>query len=409
VEEKHRETAPENSFGYPCNEQGDQDPALEAIMNVLFASGGTGGHIYPGIALAEELRRRVPDAKVLFLVAGNKVEREILSKAEFEYATTGAQMIRRTGKVRNVLFPLYFTASLIRSYRILREFKPLVAVGTGGYVSVPPVLAAWLLRIPTLIQEQNSYPGLATRLLASFVTEVHLAFEGSKRYIGRKRGLHVSGNPVRVRLTESESAEAVSSREEDRKYFGLDPGRKTLLVFGGSQGARSINLALLEAIPELRARDNTLQVIWIMGKRNFKEMTDNFPTIAEWEKEGFLVCRDYLFEMWRAYSAADMVVSRAGALTLAEITLTGLPSILIPFPHAAGNHQTYNARSLAGRGAAVLLEEKNLSGEKLANEIVGLLSDERALDEMHKASRRSAFPRATQEITRAILDLAGHT
>ena len=366
-------------------------------MNVLFASGGTGGHIYPGIALAQELRRRDPETRALFLISGKKVEIEILDRADLRYEATGARMIRRTGRIGNVLFPLYFAASLARTLGILLRFRPSVAVGTGGYASVPPILAAWMLRIPTLIQEQNSYPGLATRLLARIATEVHLAFDQSGKFFGSRRGFFVSGNPARGNLVRTDPAGA-------RKHFGLRPDRKTVFVFGGSQGARAINLAMVEALGELRGKP--LQVLWVMGKRNYDEMMRDFPDIARWEKEGFLHCRDYLYEMERAYDAADVVVSRAGALTLTEITLMGLPAILVPLPGAAANHQLHNARALAEQGAALLLEQKDLSGKTLAGEIEGLITDGKRLEEMGRASTESAFPGATGRIADAILHLA---
>jgi UDP-N-acetylglucosamine--N-acetylmuramyl-(pentapeptide) pyrophosphoryl-undecaprenol N-acetylglucosamine transferase len=334
----------------------------------------------------------------MFLISGRDVEKTIISRAGLPYRTTGARMIHRTGKVRNLLLPFFFVLSLVRSMLILCRFRPDVAVGTGGYASVPPILVARLMGVPVLVQEQNSYPGVATRLLARMAAEVHLAFAQAERYLKPGIPLRVTGNPVRKKLSGN-------GTDEDRKFFGLDPHQKTILVFGGSQGARSINVALVGALPLLEKED--CQIIWITGKNEYGALIAAHPVIGEWTEKGRLFCTGYLYEMERAYNVADLVVSRAGALTLAEITLAGLPSILVPYPYAAAGHQLHNARALAEPGAAVVLEQKHLSGPVLAEAIKGLLFDDGALRKMGDAARNAAFPEAAEKIVDAIVRLAG--
>jgi UDP-N-acetylglucosamine--N-acetylmuramyl-(pentapeptide) pyrophosphoryl-undecaprenol N-acetylglucosamine transferase len=252
-------------------------------------------------------------------------------------------------------------------------------VGTGGYVSFPAVMLACLKNIPTMIQEQNSYPGISTRILAHFVDKVCLSYSESLRYFPAGRKFRVIGNPIRENLVSKKKGAALAE-------FGLREDRKTIFVFGGSQGSHALNQAFLHSLDLLKP---DWQILWQTGERDFQE-------IAGKVKEGKIAARVYPFiqDMGSAYSASDLVISRAGALTLAEITACGKPSILIPFPFAAADHQRHNAEALKREGAAKMILEKDLTAERLADEIGSLLSDETSLRLMAEASRKMGKPKA---------------
>jgi len=362
-------------------------------MKVLIAGGGTGGHIYPGIAVAEELKRLDPAIEIRFVGGDRGLEGRVVPEAGFELVTIGARGLPRRApwKVPGAL--LANAGAFFSSIGIVNSWRPDVVLGTGGYVSAPVVVAAWLARRPVVLQEQNSIPGLTNRLLARVADEVHLAFSESRGWFARKDRLKLSGNPVRREILSGERKPALAR-------FGLAEGVPTAFVFGGSRGARRINEATLDAIQKLRGQLSA-QFILQTGKEDFAWAKEKA------ESQGLPVTVvPYLTHIHEAYAAADLVVCRAGAMTLAEIAACGVPSILVPYPYAAYNHQEVNAQNLAERGGAVMVKDGELTGERLAHELSRLLKDRETLIRMSANARRFARPDAAQRIARSLTEWA---
>lgn len=366
--------------------------AAERNPAYLFAGGGTGGHLYPAIAIAAELRRLNPQAEIHFAGTARGVESRIVPELGYPLHRIAIRGFARRRFWINLALPFLLIWSLVQSLMVVRRVQPRVVVGTGGYVSGPILLAAHLLGRPTLIQEQNSYPGVTTRLLARWVDRVHLGFAEALPYFAGRKNVHATGNPVRDFKVEATPAEA-------RRHFGLAPERPTLLVFGGSQGARVINEAVIGTVKRLLA-ESEMQLIWSSGKWNQEAVRQ---ALVGCEERVWMT--DFITEMPLAYRAADVVMSRAGALTLAEIAVCGLPSILIPFAAAAGHHQEANALALAQRGAALVILERDLPRHDLAAEILALLGDAGRREQMGRIAREAAFISASTDLARAVMDL----
>jgi len=360
------------------------------MVRIMFAGGGTGGHIFPGIALADAIRKIEQNAEIIFVGTKGRIESRVVPKAGYKFVPIWISGFRRSLDPRNLLFPLKLVVSLIQSFFILKKFKPDVVVGTGGYVSGPPVFVASLAGIPTLIQEQNSYPGITTRLLSSLVDEVHISFDITRKYLKRKDNVFLSGNPVRSNLK-------IYPKDEALRFFGLDIGKKTLFIFGGSAGARSINQAVLEVIDELISEG--IQVIWQTGALDFEDIKKRC--------EGEIGVRVFKFidEIDYAYSACDLVLCRAGATTISEITYFGVPSILVPYPFATANHQYENARVLFENGAGEILLDAELKS-KLKEKIFKLINDDEKLQMMREKAKALSNPNASELIAKSILKLA---
>lgn len=358
----------------------------------LFAGGGTGGHLYPAIAIAEKLREFEPQAEIHFAGTARGVEARVIPELGFPLHLLSVRGFARRSVWTNLAFPFRLIGSLCQSAAILRRVRPDVVIGTGGYVSGPMLFMAHLCGYPTLIQEQNSYPGVTTRLLARGVDQLHLGFAGALPYFKGRKNVTVTGNPVR-------DLEVAASPAEARRHFGLDPDKPTLLVFGGSQGARVINELMVKILPRLLA-ESDLQLIWSSGKWN-QELVRQ--AIVGCENQVWMT--DFITEMPLAYRAADVVMCRAGALTLAEINVCGLPAILIPFAAAAGNHQEANALALAQKGSAMVILERELAHRDIAAEIIALFGDSGRRAAMGKLARESAFASASADLARAVLKL----
>lgn len=363
-------------------------------LRVLFAGGGTGGHLFPAIAIADELAGMEPASEITFVGTKNKIESRIVPQSGYRFRTIWISGFGRGLSVKNLLFPFKLIVSMVQTYFILKETRPHVVVGTGGYVSGPVLRCAVFLGIPTLIQEQNSLPGVTTRLLAPKVNEVHLTFEQSKKHFTGSANLFVTGNPTRGSLEDVDRNLAL-------EYFGFKPGdpRRTLLVIGGSLGARSINRAVAEILPGLIS--GGLRVIWQTGTQ--ADPPEGVPVGSL--PEGSVCIKPFIERMDFAYSASDVVVSRAGATTIAELTRLGKPAILIPYPMAAGDHQRENARSLADGGAAILLDDSRLS-PGLREELNRILDVEFG-SAMSRKSKEFGRPEAAKKIASRIINLAG--
>jgi UDP-N-acetylglucosamine--N-acetylmuramyl-(pentapeptide) pyrophosphoryl-undecaprenol N-acetylglucosamine transferase len=364
-------------------------------MKVLIAGGGTGGHIYPGIAVAEELRRLDPSVGILFVGGDRGLEGRVVPEAGFELATIGARGLPRRSPLRVPGALFANLGAFFAALGIVDRFGPDVVLGTGGYVSAPVVVAAWLKKKPVVLQEQNSVPGLTNRLLARVADEVHLAFSESRGWFAHKDRLRLTGNPVRREILSGERRQAVAR-------FGLSEHVPTVFVFGGSRGARRINEATLDAMQRLKGH-LTAQCILQTGKEDFAWAKERA------ESAGLAVTVvPYLTHIHEAYAAADLVICRAGAMTLAEIAACGVPSVLVPYPYAAYNHQEINAQNLAERGGAVVIKDGELTGERLALEMSRLLRDRETLIKMSANARRFARPDAAERIARSLLDWAAN-
>jgi UDP-N-acetylglucosamine--N-acetylmuramyl-(pentapeptide) pyrophosphoryl-undecaprenol N-acetylglucosamine transferase len=349
-------------------------------FRIILAGGKTGGHVFPAIAMAKEFKRRFPKDKVTFVGTRDGLESKIVPKYGFRLIFIQARGLRRKASPRNLMLPYYVLRGLCQSFRILNQERPDLVVGTGGYVSFPVVFSASLKNVPTLIQEQNSYPGISTRLLAFLADRVCLSYPSSVRYFPTKAKLTVTGNPVREDIVSGKRDEAV-------RKFDLDPGKKTIFIFGGSQGAKAINQAVLESLDSL---SENWQLLWQTGQSDFSPLSEKVEG-----KGTKCALFPFIEDMRSAYAASDLVVSRAGALTLAEITACGKPSLLIPYPYAAADHQRYNAEILQKEGAAQVISQRDLTGESLAHELSSLLSDEKRLKTMAEQSRRMGRPDAS--------------
>ncbi|MDZ7270851.1 MAG: undecaprenyldiphospho-muramoylpentapeptide beta-N-acetylglucosaminyltransferase, partial [candidate division KSB1 bacterium] len=332
----------------------------------------------------------------VFVGTPRGLEATVLPRLGWPVHMIAVRGMRRQLTPANVAVPFRAMLSVAQSLVLLRRLRPAVVVGTGGYVSGPVVVAAWLLRVPRVIQEQNVRPGVTTLLLARLAHQVHVSYEESVAFFPRREKVHVSGNPVRRRPPELSQIEA-------RRRFGLSPELPTLLVFGGSQGARRINEAMMGALPALMMRPQ-LQMIWGTGQADF----DRVREVAARFGERVLV-RAYIDDMYTAYRASDVAVCRAGAITLAELALFGLPALLVPYPFAAGQHQEWNARTLAQRGAARVLLDEETTAERLIVELTPLLEDQEGLKRMGMRMAELARPEAAARIVAAILALAARS
>lgn len=357
----------------------------------VFAGGGTGGHLYPAIALAQELQRRLPTAAVHFVGTARGIEARVIPQHGFPLHLIAVRGARRSSAPANLLLPFVLAFSLLQSLILLIRLRPAAVIGTGGYVSGPVLLTAALLGLPTIIQEQNSRPGVTTRMLARIASRVHISFDVSRRWF-RGRRLWLSGNPVRAFDPSISPAQA-------RTRFGLSPQRMTLLVFGGSQGAQALNAAVLGSLSELFARVD-LQVLWSTGKGDFAHISKAVEPFGERVR-----VLPFIDDMEGAYRAADLAVTRSGALTLAELTLCGLPAVLVPFPYAAANHQEANARALEACGAALVILQKSLTPNVLTETVGALLCDAHRRARMSEAAKKAAFPHAARDIVDSILEV----
>jgi len=346
-------------------------------MKIMIAAGGTGGHIYPGIAVASEIIARDANSRVLFVGTQNGLENRLVPAAGFELATIPSAGLKNVGLAGKLKGLLLLPKSFIAARSIIKKFSPDVVVGAGGYVSGPVVLMASMLRIPTLVLESNALPGFTNRRLAPFISQAALTFEVAKKFFGRK-GI-VTGNPVRKEFFDIEKKQ----RENERVQ---------LLVFGGSQGARAINYAVLEALPHLKSFQSKLRITHQTGEPDFENIKQGYRE-REWLNAEV---RPYISEMVSEFARADLVICRAGATTCAEIAAAGKAAIMVPLPTAADDHQRKNAEALSSEGAARMILQKDLSGELLAREIVSLIENPDRISEMENAARKLARRDAAQ-------------
>ncbi len=365
---------------------------VNSQIKILVAGGGTGGHVYPALATIEALKIMGVN-NFLYVGGKNGIETRIVPQQNIRMELLWISGFSRSFTLKNVLFPFKLAASLVKSWKILRRYQPHVAIGTGGYVSGPILVVAAKMRIPVLIQEQDAHPGVTTRLLAKFADKICLAFPAAQQHFEALQDkLVVTGNPVRKELLGYDRLQALQN-------WGFSKEHKTLLVFGGSQGAKSINNAMITIVPKVIEKYN-MQVLWQTGESQYQTVSERV-IIADPR----LKIVPYISNMAEAYAAADIVVCRAGALTIAELALTQKPAILIPYPFAAGNHQFYNAKMAEDAGAAISIEEKGPWETQLKSEIERLIEDEKQCRKMSAAWQLLAKPDAAQQIAKEALKL----
>ncbi|WP_272151164.1 undecaprenyldiphospho-muramoylpentapeptide beta-N-acetylglucosaminyltransferase [Tenacibaculum aiptasiae] len=358
---------------------------MKQSINIIISGGGTGGHIYPAIAIANEIKVRYPGANILFVGAKDKMEMEKVPQAGYDIEGLWISGIQRKLTAKNLLFPFKLLSSLWKAHRIIRKFKPDVAIGTGGFASGPTLMVANKKGIPTLIQEQNSYPGITNKLLSKKAGKICVAYENLERFFPEEKIIK-TGNPVRQDLLFIHTKD-----EEGKEFFELDSKKKTILVLGGSLGARKIN-QLIEANLEF-FKEQKVQLIWQCGRLYFEE----YQKYNELEN---VQVYQFLNRMDLAYAAADFIVSRAGASSVSELCIVGKPTIFIPSPNVAEDHQTKNAKSIADKHGAILVKEKELDTFPIVLET--LLKDEGKQQSLSENINELALPNATSDIVNEI-------
>ena len=359
---------------------------------IILSGGGTGGHIYPAIAIANAIKAKYPNAEFLFVGAKGKMEMEKVPEAGYKIEDLWISGLQRKLTLKNLSFPLKVISSLLKAKSILRNFKPDVVIGTGGFASGPMLKQASSNKIPTLIQEQNSYAGITNKLLAKTVKKVCVAYEGMEKFFPKDK-IVLTGNPVRNEVVEIEG-----KREQAFEFFGLNPNKKTILVVGGSLGSLAINNAIKSKLQNIIDAD--VQLIWQTGKTTFAEM----DVAAKPFTEKGVKAHQFINKMDLAYAAADMVISRAGAIAVSELCLVGKPIILVPLPHAAEDHQRKNAEALVNHNAAVIVTDKE-ANQTLVEKALEILSNENQSKKLAENILRLAIKDSAEIIANEALKL----
>ena len=364
-------------------------------MRIIVSGGGTGGHIYPAVTIANQIKEKQPDAEIIFVGTREGLESEIVPRYGYPIEFIEVAGFQRKLSLDTIKSTFKLLAGLIDALKLIRKIKPDLVVGTGGYVCGPVLFLAALQGILTCIQEQNAMPGVTNKILAHFVKKVFLGYQEAGKYFGGNSEKLFTGNPIRKEILEVSRAVAIEKLK-------LDPAKKTILVSGGSRGARSINDAMALVDTSLAGRSD-VQVIHITGETGHEKfigqveknvlMSDNIKVFS------------YMHDMPLALAAADLAVFRSGAIGLAELMAKGIPSILVPYPYATANHQEYNARAVEGAGAAVVILDRELTGEILLKQIESLLTDESRLQKMKAAAKALGRPEAAEDIARKVLAL----
>lgn len=354
----------------------------------IISGGGTGGHIYPAIAIANEIKAQFPEAEILFVGAQDKMEMQKVPAAGYQIEGLWIAGIQRKLTLSNLMFPVKFLSSLIKSRGIINKFKPDVVIGTGGFASGAVVKVAGSMNIPTVIQEQNSYPGITNKMLAKNAKSICVAYEGLERFFEKEK-IKITGNPVRQDLLTIDS-----KRSQAIESFKLNPNVKTVVVLGGSLGARRINQLIEQKLDFFT--DNNVQVIWQCGKFYFEEYKNH--NAKNVQVSAFIEQMDLL------YAAADVIISRAGASSVSELAIVGKPVIFIPSPNVAEDHQTKNAKSIADKKGAILIKESELD-QRFESEFKRIITDEKHAKMLSENLKKLAKPDATKEIVKHIVQL----
>lgn len=355
------------------------------INKVVISGGGTGGHIFPAIAIADRIKEKYPEAEVVFVGAEGKMEMEKVPKAGYEIVGLPIRGIQRRLTLKNLAVPFKLWSSLRIAKKLVKQFKPDIAIGVGGYASAATLRVASKLKVPTLIQEQNSYPGITNKWLGKSVNTICVAYDHLERFFPKEK-IVKTGNPVRANVIDIQG-----KREQGLMHFGLNPAKNTVLIIGGSLGAKTLNDSLKLKVKDLI--DSDVQVIWQCGKFYSQELNAFVANL----KTDLIYLSDFVYEMDYAYAAADVIVSRAGAISVSEVSLIGKPVILVPSPNVAEDHQTKNALALVNENAAVLIKDQE-AREQLVPKIIAVLKDDELKSNLSKNIKQLGISNATDRI-----------
>lgn len=362
-------------------------------MRVILSGGGTGGHIYPAVSIGKEIKRQNSTAELLFIGTEKGLESDIVPKEGFNLIKLKVRGFERKLSFGNIAAVMESFTGLFKAAKIIKDFKPDVVIGTGGYVCGSVLLAAALMNVPTLIHEQNAFPGVTNKILARFVDIVALNFSDAKEYFPKSNKVIVTGNPIRSNILSI-------SKEEGLKELGFSKELPVVLVVGGSRGAKKLNESVLPLAKHC-VNEKSFQMLHMTGKTQYDD------TIGKYKNEGiatdtrYLKVMPYLHNMPHALAASDLVISRCGASTLSEITALGKPSILVPYPYATDNHQEYNGRALEKNGAAIVILDRDLNGEILYNEVIDILNKQEKVNQMKVKSKEQGRTDAAYVIVKA--------
>ncbi len=360
-------------------------------MRIIISGGGTGGHVYPAIAIANAVKQLAPDVEILFVGAQGKLEMDKVPQAGYPIEGLWISGFQRKLTMRNLMFPVKLLSSLWKARKIIRHFDPDVVVGVGGYASGPVLEMATRMKIPSLIQEQNSYAGVTNKLLAKKASKICVAYSNMERFFPKEK-ITLTGNPVRKDILD------ISDKcEEGLTHFDLKKDKKTIVVVGGSLGARTLNDSMAAALPQLQNAD--IQVFWQAGKLYIEEFEPQVESIDNVKITAFIDRMDL------AYAMADVVISRAGALTISELCLVGKPAILVPSPNVSEDHQTANANALVEKNAAILVKDVNAK-ETMIDVALDLLNDQNKMESLSKNIKALGKPDAADNIAKEVLKLA---
>lgn len=369
-------------------------------MKAIIAAAGTGGHINPGIAIANKIKEKEKDSEIIFIGTDRGLENDLVPRAGYELKRIDAHGIQRKINVEN-LKNLYATfKSIGKAKKILKEFKPDVVIGTGGYICVPTAIAARKLNIPVVLHESNAFPGVAVRLFKKKANKILVGFEDAKKRLENGKNVIVTGNPIKIKKLNLSEVEKNKIKEE----LGLKTDKPVVLVFGGSQGAKSINKSFIEIIAN--KKNKNYQIIWAAGPNQYEnikaKLEEDNINIEKIENVKIL---PYIYNMEEVMNACDLVVCRSGAMTITEISVVGKPAIFIPFPFATENHQEYNARVLVNAGAAKIILDKDLNSEILENTIEGIITNKEILTQMGLNAEKVAVQKVEEKIYEEIKDI----
>ena len=364
-------------------------------MKVILSGGGTGGHIYPALTIADQIRALRPDAEILFVGTEHGMEKDIVPRYGYQLAFIDVAGFKRSLSLDTFKSVFKLCTGCSGAYTLLNKFKPDLVIGTGGYVCGPIVMLAAVRGIPTCVQEQNALPGVTNRILSHFVQKIFLGYNEAAKFFSGKAEKVFTGNPIREDILKARKEDAVQE-------FNLDSHKQTILVAGGSLGAASMNKAMLQVEKALSGRDD-VQVLHSTGNNNYEAYQQEVAAVGGFKQN--IMIKAYLHDMPLALAAADLAIFRAGAIGLAELTARGVASILVPYPYATANHQEFNARALEAKGAAKVILDKDLQGEALLENIEQLLIKKEELQAMKKAAQSAGKPAAAKEIARQALAL----
>ena len=359
---------------------------LQRAPRLIVSGGGTGGHIFPAIAIADAFKRRHPDAEILFVGAKGKMEMDRVPKAGYPIEGLWISGFKRELSLDNLSFPFKLISSLVKARRILKRFKPDLVVGVGGFASGPIIRKATSLRIPVVIQEQNSYPGVTNKIVAPKASRICVAYDNMQRWFPEER-IVLTGNPLRNNVVSIEG-----KHDEGARFFGLDPQKPIILLVGGSQGALGINKGISAKLAMFK--DTDVQMIWQTGKHYIEQAQQEIKQLGLEDRVKPVV---FIDRMDLAYASADVVISRAGAMSISELSLVGKAVVFVPLPTAAEDHQTKNAQSLVEKDAAIIVRNDE-TGEKLIPTVFELLADKEKIQRMQENIAKFARPNAAEDI-----------